>query len=262
MFDWISRTIAIVAVSVLAAATARGDFTLSDGTFADTNWSLSLDPGGPAGIGLTESGAQSATGGNPGSYRRMTESATFFTDAGIFHQYLAGSYNPAVSGAISSIDYTEDHILFSKTGDTTVKSIPALLQNGLIYFSAIALPVTSAAWTTATESGLDSTTFSAFSSQPPTPHPDFSASGGVITFGYLIFDNGTGLNATTTHGIDNWAFTVHTAGGTVPEPGSALLLGLGAFACVLARRRASRTRSAPGSTADPLRYARDPGFKR
>jgi hypothetical protein len=64
--------------------------------------------------------------------------------------------------------------------------------------------------------------------------PDFSASGAAITFGFWrAFSAPTGSNAgTRIGGIDNWMVTVNS----VPEPASALMVGLG-IAMICASRR-------------------------
>jgi hypothetical protein len=68
-------------------------------------------------------------------------------------------------------------------------------------------------------------------------NPDFSASGGPISFAFLI-SNSTGNVAgrDTTYGVDNWQFLIRQQS-SVPEPATLLLLGFGLAGFGFARRR-------------------------
>ncbi len=69
--------------------------------------------------------------------------------------------------------------------------------------------------------------FGSFFDGDPVSHPDFSASGGLIHFGYLRANTNTSLTlqVVTMHGIDNWSVIVNP----VPLP-AALPLFLSALA--------------------------------
>ncbi len=92
-------------------------------------------------------------------------------------------------------------------------------------------------WTTHTQSNLQASDFTIAADAetvPPIttgPHPDFSATGAPITFGYLTTNGTPSTSYTVTGGVDNWSVDVH-----VPEPASLSVLALGALP-LLRRRR-------------------------
>jgi hypothetical protein len=114
-------------------------------------------------------------------------------------------YAPATQGAIGSIDVSWDRRLF-------VESIALegflVEQNGIVYRTAeraIFLPT----WQSDRQTGLVASSFDDGSGG----HPDFSASGSLLRFGYF---RRTTVAGTIAHGIDNFAVTVHVGS---PGPG-------------------------------------------
>ena len=187
------------------------------------------------------------TGGNPNFYRQEDHSGTrngSAIDLAGFNMLAlnsAATYDPSSQGAILSIDYAYDVIHLG--GNVAVAVAPGLSQGGKTYrffnggqaaiasvWSAIAANgLTSFSFHEVTNSGVYATTIDANS------HPDFSASGGQITFGYIVA-NGWGGTINATTGIDNWSVTLNTE---TPEPAtwSAMLIGLGAITAARVRRR-------------------------
>jgi len=191
-----------------------------DGTFNDSNWQVTtFTNSNPAG---TTSGSQVLTGGNPGAYRQTTNnvgpapSANCVGNVVGFHANTSAVYTPTQQGAITSIDYTEDAILISGSGDGQGAG-PALIQDGQVYLGPGHV-TPSFSWTHFTNPGLLAGDFSAVdptafctSFVNSSKHPDFSASGSPIQFGFFR-SNSTGLGGagyTIVGGIDNWTVTVH-----------------------------------------------------
>ena len=211
------RLLSILALPVAIASPALAQ-TVSDDTLLDANWALTQ---AWAGLGGSSTAAQVATGGNPGSYRLVTDvvnaappgSQTLVLSTNIYTPF---TYNPAVSGSIASLSYSEDaectHGCFGQ-GQATG---PAVQQGGKLYILNTQLFTgPGAAWTNHSLSGLTSDDFSIVSVTPTSifdnaQHPNFSANGAPIQFGFFRA-NGTRVNAgvyTLSAGIDNWKITI------------------------------------------------------
>ena len=210
---------------------AIGAVSFFDGTFANDDWTVITVPGWDYG---TATGTQIATGGNPDFYREITntvQSLPLVTIHG-FHIKLSAMYDPSVQGAIATIDYSEDSLLISGfEGGEGQFAAPALVQGGMCYYaSGWATP--EFYWVHHSASDLTADSFLRLALGPP-EHPDFSASGSAMEFGFLR-GNSTSEGAsgyTCVGGIDNWSVTVNL----VPDPATLSLLALGGLA--LLRRR-------------------------
>ena len=104
------------------------------------------------------------------------------------------------------------------------------LQNGSYYIPNVADYPTANQWVSFAHTGLTASDFSLIGGSS---HPDFSASGSPIEFGYYT-SNGTGFGTGhTDSGIDNYSASI------VPEPSSTALILFGTVLCF--RRRLLRT---------------------
>jgi hypothetical protein len=199
------------ASSRLAVSPSPG-VVFQDSEFANANWLVTVISN-PPNNGATHAEEQSVDGGNPGAYRRMTHTFPASQQSlGVMNLSTSAVYEPAVSGAILTIDYSEDCALFS-AGNPTFQVYPALLieQSGRRFrprplASFCALP----SWT---RIGKDASLAAADFEQLDGPAcgateacPDFSASAPPIRLGFVRF---AGANTTpTVHGIDNWRVTI------------------------------------------------------
>jgi hypothetical protein len=206
----------------------------SDGTFLDGEWTTTVLPSGLGGSG---SAGQAATGGNPGAFREISitlvmPTSTTGARVDVVSIKPSAVYDPGTQAAIASIDYSEDAILLSGGGNGHALTL-ALEQAGVIYAGIPRLVSPDSAWTAKSLPGLVAADFVAISGGVGTP--DFSASGAPIAFGFWrAFSSPPGSNGgTRVGGIDNWMVAVQP----VPEPGSALLVGLG-LGLISACRRA------------------------
>jgi hypothetical protein len=150
-------------------------------------------------------------GGNPGAFRFLRD--TIPAEGALFarHQYIARQYNPATEGAIDSIDYSEDRVMFGRPfPQATVHSYFLLVQNGIVY----TVPIVSGLgefnntdWQTAARTGLRASDFAR--ADGGGGNPDFGSTGAPIVFGYVRGnDPETFDDFVWDHGIDNWTVTI------------------------------------------------------
>jgi hypothetical protein len=185
--------------------------TFTDITFNDQDWETVAVPTGPGG---TAEAHQVTTGGDVGPYRQITialntPSATEDSQVVVFNGKLDATWNSATQGAIASVDYSEFAELIVGHGQGH-RTGAAVKQNGHVYFAltpAVFTPETT--WTQKMQTGLTANDFVELGTSN---HPDFSASGGVLEFGfYRALSSPAGnVSSTRTGGIDNWAVTIHT----------------------------------------------------
>ncbi len=196
------------------------DVRFFDGTFNNANWPFTVFTNGG-----TASATQQLTGGNPLAFFRIvntTPNAAPNAFGQVFPVFrrLGATYNPQTQGAIASIDYAEDSILIDGSGDG-LGAGPALVQNGKSYIGPEHV-TPSFLWTHFTNTNLKASDFdrllpvsqwsaNAATITDPTQHPDFSANGVPIQFGFWR-GNTTGLGGSggsQIGGIDNWTVTIH-----------------------------------------------------
>jgi hypothetical protein len=223
----------------LAPVPASG-LSISDSSFAEADWSATevLDSAGTAMFTTS----QQLAGGNPDAYRQTTHS---IPDAGqsiiLSHVFSGAHHDPAVSGAIGSIDFSLDlRFVGGSDGTAQVGYQLALVQAGTHYRA----PATAGAvaqgpgnglpglWSSFAFGGLDAASFTRVFGPGPA-NPDFSAGGAEIRFGFLTQNSALETAIATTSGIDNWTVTVH-----VPDPAAAGLLGAVLIALLVLRRTA------------------------
>jgi hypothetical protein len=204
-----------------ACVECAGGATFCDSTFDDDDWAQLVVV---IGRGGSSSAVQVLDGGNPGAYRRVEQqrNAPSSTEpAGVYSVNLKidAIYSPAVQGAIESIDYSEDAIAFA--GSFNVQQTgPALCQDGSCYVRGVATVDPFDTWQTVQTDRLSADDFYLLDPDVPpvgideTKHPDFSASGATIEFGFYRANRGfPGTPATDLReaGIDNWSITVDRA---------------------------------------------------
>lgn len=198
---------AVLLLATCAVPTSHGaTVVFFDSEFPDEAWEASIF--WTLGAGGTVEVWQAATQGNPGAYRvvrnTVFDAPPYAAVAG-FHRHLASTYNPALGGIVT-IDYAEDAIMLAGGGQGQGAG-PALRQDGQIYIGPIFItPETS--WTTHQLVGLTELDFH-LAGQPDV-HPDFSAAGGLIKFGFVRQNSTYSGGYTILGGIDNWSMTLHT----------------------------------------------------
>ena len=215
--------IAILTLIVLGqpqpAAVAQGTVTIiSDGTFNDEDWSIFkvVSEGG-----TNHTVQQAPSGGNSGTFRSMTHTLPPVPPGDlakilVTHLYLGDSYDPGLQGAIDHINYAENGKMLSLPWpDAHSITYFALVQDNRLFLSKDFIDfIGNTTWESDILTNLTASDFAADdgSGDPP----DFSASGGVIQFGYARFNTRTETlppvppdqDLVYEHGIDNWAVTI------------------------------------------------------
>jgi hypothetical protein len=188
----------------------------ADGVFNNANWSSAKVFDTTPSAGATFTAAQAASGGNPGQYRQVN--MTFGQGTIIVgHLNPLAVYTPATQGAIGSISYSYDVREFNPPfAGAAVNYALLLLQNGTYYVPDPTDTFSNTDnWQNVGNTNLTATQFSGLyqgTLQLPGAgpiHPDFSANGAPITFGYFSANTNTGVPPiTTSSGIDNWSVNV------------------------------------------------------
>ncbi|NER99067.1 MAG: hypothetical protein F6J86_35475 [Symploca sp. SIO1B1] len=164
---------------------------------------------------------QVLSGGNPDTYRQG------FHDWGpglinYAHLYTPQTYNPSVSGTISSLDFSYDFSVLEVTNPSNgAVATEFLLEQDNVFYtnSFISQQVNPGIWTTNFGFGLVSDDFVDVAGS--TQKPDFSINGGEIAFGFATLNlTGIASGRTSTWGVDNWKVTINQPNQSVPEPSS------------------------------------------
>jgi hypothetical protein len=222
-----NRLIFFLGISVLVKAlgsslACAGTVSFSDGTFSPADWSLTTQT---AQNGGAASAGQLTSGGNPGDCRQIAINVYPGNATAVFGFSLKNQaqYTPSTQGAITLFSYGEDR----NTSGAGQEFGPALLQDGTYYYAYAGSGATTG-WQSFPVTVFSSASFGTSVSDPV--HPNFTATGDPITFGFVSINNTNQLAFSTTGDYDNWSVTLTTA--SVPEPASAMaFLLIGSLLC-------------------------------
>jgi hypothetical protein len=222
----------------ISMLTSRATVTFSDSTFSPANWTASKILDTTSSQTATFSISQQSSGGNPAFYQQdmlsytSTAGGQGVRGASLFNPSV---YNPSLSGAINSISFSFDREYTGRSGGTPDPFFGLVVFQGSTYYETTASDTPFGTWMNLSGSALTANDFSNVAG-PGGLHPDFSATGAPLTFGYA---DGTGSGPATitlTTGVDNFDVTINN----VPEPGTwaigALATGLLAFQIIRAAR--------------------------
>jgi hypothetical protein len=211
----------VLVPSILFVSLIAAGQTVTDTTFANSDWTLTVFP---AGTGGAASATQGSNGGN--FFRTITDTVNLGPSLILdTHIYTPFTYNPAVSGPIANINYSEDAFCVSGCFGQGQSTGPALIQGGNLYvFNGFLITGPLTTTQTLTASGLTAASFAKVAVTPTsyfdnTQHPDFSTAGAPIQFGFLRANSaGVGVAYTLTAAIDNWRITITPAAATAVVP--------------------------------------------
>ncbi len=183
-------------------------FSFIDKDFAVSNWTLLVETNGPA----AQTAAQIADG-QPGPCREITTRLGSKAEAIGFNLHKSAIYEPGLRGPITALNVSM--LASVQEGlDNPLLSVVAV-QRGRRYVA----PPRAIAYGGWTEGGARALTARDFSAQAEFrrdahDHPDFSADGGPIQFGFAVGDNDPRGGHRSVLRIDNW--TMEARG---PSPG-------------------------------------------
>jgi hypothetical protein len=236
------RVLLLGAFALALAGDARAvPLVFEDGVFADSDWNVTSFVFGTGG---SVAASQVASGGNPAEYRQIVDTVALpapgaFSAVWAFHRHVPSIYDPAASGAIEQIDYSEDaRALPGASGDGQATG-PALRQGGHVYVVGGLVTTSGQDWHAIARAGLGAQDFVLVADDlvDGSQHPDFSVSGGPLELGF-VRANSTSVGGTSGYvlgaAIDNWRMVITP----VPEPAALLLAAGGALLLGVRRARA------------------------
>lgn len=222
------RCVLTAAAALLLAGGARADVTFSDTEFANAGWGLDTIT---VGAGGTSVGTQT-TGGNPGFGRQVTNNLIIGGEVYALHRYgtsTATRYEPLVSGAIASVDFSIDAKWLSGIGGLGHGITIGAKQGTVVYRAGFDTTGSDGLWHTHAATGFTAASFVAVGGSGAI---DFSATGAPIRFGFLVSNGAVNESYTNVVLYDNFQVVVHN----VPAPASAAVLCLGGLTAIRRRR--------------------------
>ncbi|MBD3886523.1 hypothetical protein IFO70_33150 [Phormidium tenue FACHB-886] len=202
----------------------------SDSTFNNADWQTEIVTSGNGG---TVTINQGNTAGDVGSFREITNTV-YQTAKGVnsnvigLHWQVRTTYDPQAQGAIVAINYSEDSILMQGFGEGQATGL-ALRQNQQVYLPVSRLITPELNWTQKELRDLQAQDFVAIGTTDQ--HPDFSAQGAPIQFGFFRANTTTNDEYSITSGIDNWSVSINPTPGAGEVSGSfpwLAIVGVGA----------------------------------
>lgn len=225
------------AAYLVTASHALATITFTDGVFANVQWSLAATQNTGT-VNTAPQGFQVPSGGAPAEFRRINHNS--FTNIIVTHHVNSlAAYDPGASGAIGSIAFSADLLAILSHANINVGISLLVVQNGQYYYTpAQAGPGVGGYFlnnTLNTWVGFSTTLIAADFARfgNPAAHPDFSASGAPIQFGFSAFNDNAGFNTSRAVGVDNWSMTINP----VPAPGLAVVVPVAASIRAFRRSR-------------------------
>jgi hypothetical protein len=223
---------------------AYASILFEDGVFAESDWTALELIDTSTNDSFVITAGQRLTGGNPDAYRRVVQ--TVNEDEGVSiklqsgHTYQPGSYDPSTEGAVAGVRFDFDG--FSLPGNPAgAMGYGALIeQDGMFFLKGFGQTLSGAGFEAFGGSFLSAADFAKVvggTTTDPTMHPDFSASGGAMNFGFFVSNGTRGTPSVNEGGVDNWRVEISQ----VPAPPTLVLLASVAGCLVGSGRKTTRS---------------------
>lgn len=224
--DRVRIRVGAVLIGIAAVGISQATVVISDSTFANANWSLSVLTSGSATANITAS--QTSFFGNPAPSRRQNSAiGAGGVEVLAAHQYLAATIDPG-SFSLNEMRFTMD-----LTGAATTQYSFAIWQNGFLYATPFMTKGSSSqlTFTSGVVSALDFAEVLGAGGPAVNSmsNPEWGPMGAAFSVGILLYNNYPN-SANGLHTIDNFVVEVNP----VPEPS---LLLVGGLALAAMRRR-------------------------
>ena len=226
-----SRSFAIVCVLSLAGIAQQARAVV----FSVADWSgvpgavTDVFSSGVTGFSVTTP----ASWGNPGSALQISSSLS--GGSAVTSRFIAFNgftYDPGVSGAVDSFDYSVDTLRVAGAHGWGL----GFKQDGFVY--RLNITSGSSSFQTFSGTGIDAGSLINALNGSVGPGLDFSATGSEIEMGFYFFSgNGGASFRSDTTLYDNWTITLNQAEVAVPAPGAAAIFVIGLAGMGVARKR-------------------------
>lgn len=198
--------------ALLRVSSAPG-VVYQDGDFAASGWFVTAIVE-PLQNAPTHTESRQATGGNPDAFRGIAyQMPQGPSSARLFHAAQNATYDPALQGAIYTIDLALDCNRLSTSTTSETLALPTFAQGGRRFAPQQWDTGCAPLWQVRYLSSLLANEFVLVEGPPCTAGeacPDFSANAAPLRFGFVsgvILSSDAGAGAIT-QGIDNWKVTV------------------------------------------------------
>ncbi|MBK7875024.1 MAG: hypothetical protein IPJ77_04610 [Planctomycetes bacterium] len=202
------RALGGVAFALASATIASADVvTFYDGTFGAPWFSAKVTDTTPGALATFAS----VTTLGDGLLPPCRETTHTFSNGAIevVHVDTSANYNPA-DAAICSIDFAFDGIHYPSPAGGAVRYSLLISQAGSYYKQTLGTDVFVGPWTSYISVGILPQGFTKLSGPGPAI-PDFSCSGGLMTFGFVTGNSAGGGPWTKVSALDNWLVTLNVA---------------------------------------------------